>query len=58
MYECMLKCGNSTLSMLIRMSQDDCRSILWWNVRKICTRSDVSEIALWQKWKLGKLSVF
>ncbi len=27
-------------------------------VRQICTRWDVSEIKLWQKWKLGRLSVF
>ncbi len=44
--------------MLVRMSQDDCRYILERNVRQICTRWDVSEIELWQKWKLGRLSVF
>ncbi len=58
MYECMLKSENSKLSMLIRISQDDCRWILGRNVWQICTRWDVSEIELWQKWKLGRLSVF
>ncbi len=46
------------LSMLVRMSQDDCTCILGWNVGQICARWDVSEIELWQKWKLGRLSVF
>ncbi len=44
--------------MLVRMSQDDCRCILGRNLRQICARWDVSEIELWQKWKLGRLSVF
>ncbi len=44
--------------MLVRMSQDDCRCILGRNVRLICARWDVSEIELWQKWKLGRLSLF
>ncbi len=58
MYECMPKSKNSKLSMLVRTSQDDCRSILGQNIRQICARGDVSEIELWQKWKLGRLSVF
>ncbi len=58
MYECMLKGENSKLSILVRMSQDDCRCILGRNVRQICSRWDVSEIELWQNWKLGRLSVF
>ncbi len=58
MYECMLKSENSKLSMLVRISQDDFRCILGRNVRQICARLDVSEIGLWQKWKLGRLSVF
>ncbi len=58
MNECMLKSENSKLSMLVRMSQDDCRCILGRNLRQICTRWGVSEIKLWQKWKLGRLSVF
>ncbi len=58
MYECMLKSENSKLSMLVRMSQDDCRCILERHLRQICARLDVSEIELWQKWKLGRLSVF
>ncbi len=52
MYECMLKSENSKMAMLVRMSQNDCRCILGRNVRQICTRWDVSEIGLWQKWKL------
>ncbi len=58
MYECILKSENSKLSMLVRMSQDDCKYILGRNVRQICARWNVSEIELWQKWKLGRLSVF
>ncbi len=58
MYECMLKSENSKLSMLVRKSQDDCRYILGWHVRQICAIWDVSEIELWQMWKLGRLSVF
>ncbi len=58
MYECILKSENSKLCMLVRMSQDDCRCILGRNVKQICARWDVSEIELWQKWKLGRLSVF
>ncbi len=46
MYECMLKSENSKLSMLVRMSQDDCRCILGGNVRPICARWNVSEIGL------------
>ncbi len=41
MYECMLKSEHSKLSMLVRMSQDDCTCILGRNVRQICTRWDV-----------------
>ncbi len=48
----------SKLSLLVRMSQDDYRCILERNVRQICARCNVSEIGLWQKWKVGKLSVF
>ncbi len=44
--------------MLVRMSQDDCRCILGRNVRQICARWNDSEIGLWQKGKLGRLSVF
>ncbi len=58
MYECMLKSENSKLSMLVTMSQDDYRCILGRNVRQICATWNISEIELWQKWKLGRLSVF
>ncbi len=54
----MPKSENSKLSMLVRMSQDDCRCILGRNVRQICAGWDVLEIELWQKWKLRRLSVF
>ncbi len=46
MYECMLKSENPKLSMLVRMSQDDCRCILGRTVRQIYARWDVSEIEL------------
>ncbi len=54
----MLKSEKSKLSVLVRMNEDDCRCILGRNVRQICARWNVSEIGLWQKWKLERLSVF
>ncbi len=57
MCECMLKIESSKLSMLVRMSQDDCRCILGRNIRKICARWNFSEVDLSYKWKLGILYV-
>ncbi len=54
----MLKSENSKLFTLVRMSQDDCRCILGRNVRQISAKWKVSEIGLWQMWKLRRLSVF
>ncbi len=48
MYECILKSKNFKLSMLVRMSKNDCRCILGRNVKTICARWNVLEIGLWQ----------
>ncbi len=57
MYNCMTNSENIKLSMFIKMCKNDKRMILSRNVRCVCENVGVSELLLWGKWKLEKMSV-
>ncbi len=57
MFESMTNCKNKKLEYLVKLGNQDCRTIIARNIRAICDKWRVCENQLWNKWKNASLCI-